>query len=151
MAARQYTFSVVSFGPAKILLVLMVALIVLGPEKLPQMARQIGKAWGDFRRFREHLESEVRGAFGEDLAQTYTPPWSPDAPSLPSGAEVPNPDGADGASGSGSTRAETVEDRAPPPGSGQPTAPQRPAAGSGRTAGRKGWDPGMVPDDPSLN
>ena len=140
----------VSFGPAKILLVLMVALIVLGPERLPQMSRQIGKAWGDFRRFREHLESEVRGAFGEDLAQQYTPPWSPDAPtqsSLPSGAEGQTPDGVatDGASGSDSTRGETVEDRAPPPGSGQP------AAGSSRPAARKEWDPGQVPDEPSLN
>lgn len=145
----------ISFGPAKILIVLMVALIVLGPEKLPQMSRQIGKAWGDFRRFREHLESEVRGAFGEDMAQTFTPPWSPGAPtqpSLPTGAEVAATDGVadDGAPGSDSTPDESLEDRAPPVGSGQPT-PLPPTAGSGRPEAHTGWAHGIVPDDPSLN
>jgi Sec-independent protein translocase protein TatA len=46
-----------------LLVVLVVALIVLGPEKLPQLARQLGAAWGDLRRFRARLESDVRGAF----------------------------------------------------------------------------------------
>ncbi len=58
-----------TIGPMKILVVLLVALIVLGPEKLPQMARQIGKAWGDFKRFRDTVEAEVRGVLdggGED-------------------------------------------------------------------------------------
>ncbi len=55
-----------SIAPAKILVVLVVALVVLGPERLPQVAKQAGKAWGDFRRFREHLETEVKGALGED-------------------------------------------------------------------------------------
>jgi sec-independent protein translocase protein TatB len=52
-----------TLSPAKILVVLVIALIVLGPEKLPGVARQIGAAWGDLRRFRARLESEVRGVF----------------------------------------------------------------------------------------
>jgi len=52
-----------TLSPAKILVVLVVALIVLGPEKLPGMARQIGAAWGDLRRWRARLETEVRGVF----------------------------------------------------------------------------------------
>ncbi|MHB8329773.1 MAG: twin-arginine translocase TatA/TatE family subunit, partial [Acidimicrobiales bacterium] len=52
-----------SLSPAKLLVVLVIALIVLGPEKLPGMARQVGAAWGDLRRFRSRLESEVRGVF----------------------------------------------------------------------------------------
>src|SRR5580693_3642949 len=50
-------------SPAKLLVVLVVALIVLGPDKLPQVARQLGAAWGDLRRFRSRLETDVRGAF----------------------------------------------------------------------------------------
>jgi sec-independent protein translocase protein TatB len=57
-------------SPVKILVVLVVALIVLGPDKLPQMARQLGAAWGDLRRFRTRLESDVRGAF-PDLPATH--------------------------------------------------------------------------------
>ena len=59
-----------SLSPAKLLVILVVALIVLGPEKLPQVARQIGAAWRDLRRLRTRLESEVRGAF-PDLPPTH--------------------------------------------------------------------------------
>jgi TatA/E family protein of Tat protein translocase len=59
-----------SLSPAKLLVLLVIALIVLGPEKLPQVARQLGAAWGDLRRFRSRLESDVRGAF-PDLPATH--------------------------------------------------------------------------------
>lgn len=62
-------------SPEKILIVLFVALIVLGPDKLPELARKIGKAWGDLRHYRESLESEVRGAFG--VAEGTNPFASP--------------------------------------------------------------------------
>jgi sec-independent protein translocase protein TatB len=58
-------------SPAKILVILVVAVIVLGPDKLPKVARQVGGLWGDFRKFRERLESDVRGSF-PDLPSTET-------------------------------------------------------------------------------
>src|SRR5271155_99801 len=56
-------------SPAKLLVILVVALFVLGPDKLPQVARQIGSLWADVRRLRERLESDVRGSF-PDLPST---------------------------------------------------------------------------------
>jgi TatA/E family protein of Tat protein translocase len=50
-------------SPAKVLVILVVVLVVLGPDKLPKVARQIGGLWGDFRKLRQRLESEVRGTF----------------------------------------------------------------------------------------
>jgi sec-independent protein translocase protein TatB len=50
-------------SPAKILVILVVILVVLGPDKLPKVARQIGGLWADFRKLRQRLESEVRGTF----------------------------------------------------------------------------------------
>jgi sec-independent protein translocase protein TatB len=147
---------VLSFGPAKILIVLTVALIVLGPEKLPQMSRQIGKAWGDFRRFREHLEGEVRGALGEDLVQQYTPPWQPDGLSASSGAsggDGTTPDGAVPEAASppdGPGPGDGAPDRAPPREPGQ-LAPLPPPTGTSTPGTHRGWDPGLAPDDPSLN
>jgi Sec-independent protein translocase protein TatA len=58
-------------SPAKLLVVLVVALVVLGPDKLPKISNQIGALWGDFRKFRQQLESEVRGSF-PDLPSTET-------------------------------------------------------------------------------
>ncbi len=52
-------------SPAKLLVILVVALVVLGPDKLPQVARQVGGLWGDFKKFRSRLESDVRGTFPE--------------------------------------------------------------------------------------
>jgi len=63
-------------GPEKLLIILVVALLVLGPEKLPKVARHIGAAWGDLRRFRERIESEVRSAI-PDLPVSSTAMKSP--------------------------------------------------------------------------
>lgn len=50
-----------SFG--EILIVLVVALLVLGPERLPKVAKTIGKGMREFRRttgdFRDVLEGEL--------------------------------------------------------------------------------------------
>lgn len=54
--------------PIKILIVLLVALVVLGPERLPGMAHQVARGWGDFRRFRDHVESEVRDTVAGERA-----------------------------------------------------------------------------------
>jgi sec-independent protein translocase protein TatB len=48
--------------PAKILMVLLVAVIVIGPERLPKAARQLGAFWHELTRIRERLEDEVRTA-----------------------------------------------------------------------------------------
>jgi Sec-independent protein translocase protein TatA len=58
-------------SPAKLLIILVVAVIVLGPDKLPKFAHQVGNLWRDLRRLREKLESEVRGNF-PDLPSTET-------------------------------------------------------------------------------
>jgi hypothetical protein len=48
--------------PAKLLVILVLALVVLGPERLPKAARQVGALWRDFTLWRERLEQEVRSA-----------------------------------------------------------------------------------------
>jgi TatA/E family protein of Tat protein translocase len=51
---------VISLSPVKILIVLVVALVLLGPDKLPQFSRQIGGAWRELRKWQEKIESGVR-------------------------------------------------------------------------------------------
>ena len=38
-----------SIGPQEILIVLVIALVVLGPKKLPEMARSLGKGVKEFK------------------------------------------------------------------------------------------------------
>jgi sec-independent protein translocase protein TatB len=61
---------VLSLSPIKILIVLVVAMILLGPDKVPQVARQIGGAWRAFRSFHERVEHEVRQNM-PDLPSTH--------------------------------------------------------------------------------
>jgi sec-independent protein translocase protein TatB len=56
-------------SPPKLLVILVIALIVLGPDKLPSTARRIGALWSDVKRWRAHLEGEVRASF-PDLPST---------------------------------------------------------------------------------
>lgn len=43
-------------GTPELLLVLVIALIVLGPTKLPELARAVGKAISEFKRAMEGLD-----------------------------------------------------------------------------------------------
>jgi sec-independent protein translocase protein TatB len=46
-------------GPMELMLILVVALVVFGPKRLPEIARTIGKAVNDFRRASENVTSTV--------------------------------------------------------------------------------------------
>jgi len=51
---------VFNLDPGKLLIIGVVAVMVLGPEKLPRAARQLGGAWRSFNQFRARMEAEVR-------------------------------------------------------------------------------------------
>jgi TatA/E family protein of Tat protein translocase len=47
-------------GMPELLLILALALIILGPKKLPELARALGKGMAEFRRATEELKDEFR-------------------------------------------------------------------------------------------
>lgn len=63
-----------NLDPGKLLVVAIVAIIVLGPDKLPQFAKQVGGMWRSFGDFRQRMESQVRQSI----------------PDLPSTADITN-------------------------------------------------------------
>lgn len=65
-----------SLDPAKLLMILVIALVVLGPERLPKVARQIGGTWHELQKLREKAESEIRSAM-PDLSELPRLPTSP--------------------------------------------------------------------------
>lgn len=54
-------------GMPEILVILLVALIVLGPKRLPDVARTLGKGLAEFRKATAGLTDELRGA--QDLIE----------------------------------------------------------------------------------
>jgi TatA/E family protein of Tat protein translocase len=47
-------------GMPELILILALALIVLGPKKLPELARALGKGMAEFRRATDELKDELR-------------------------------------------------------------------------------------------
>jgi sec-independent protein translocase protein TatB len=63
-----------------VLVILLIALIVLGPQRLPGVARQAGKVLSDLRRMSSGFQNELRTAFEEaDTPPASTSPAPPAA------------------------------------------------------------------------
>ena len=151
-----------ALSPWKILVIVVVALLVLGPEKLPSVARQVGAFWGDFRRFRARLENEVRGVFpdlppshevasavrsplaylnrlADEHERQSAPPGTGPASGHADGAE---PEGGGGSNGAGMPGAGGARAALPAPSS--PGSQWQPhGVADGRSV--------PAPDDPSMN
>ena len=56
-------------SPFKIMVIVAVALLLLGPDKLPEMAHKLGSSWRALKRLQEKIETEVREAI-PDLPST---------------------------------------------------------------------------------
>jgi sec-independent protein translocase protein TatB len=50
----------VTIGWEEILLLMVFALIIFGPKRLPEIARQVGRFVGEIRRLSQEFEREVR-------------------------------------------------------------------------------------------
>ena len=67
-----------SIGPAEIIIVLILALLVFGPKRLPQMGKSLGKGVREFRKAAETAKSEL--GLGEvtdqinEVKATFTEP-----------------------------------------------------------------------------
>jgi TatA/E family protein of Tat protein translocase len=62
---------VFSFGSTEILIILVVALLLFGPDKIPQLARTIGRFTKEFNKYKDIMESTIRMEFNriEDPAK----------------------------------------------------------------------------------
>lgn len=82
-----------SIGAPEILVILVVALLVLGPERLPEAARQVGRAVAEMRRISSGFQAEMRDAMQTPVAGPPVPPTpSPSADVTP--APAPRPQAA---------------------------------------------------------
>jgi Tat protein translocase TatB subunit len=68
-------------GFSETIFLFLLALIIFGPKKLPEIARQIGKALNEFRRasneFKAQIESEISQLETENHQQILPPSQAP--------------------------------------------------------------------------
>ena len=72
-----------SLGGAEILVILVVALLVLGPERLPEAARQVGRVMSELRRMSSGFQAELRDAMQTPVAGPPVPPSPSPGPAEP--------------------------------------------------------------------
>ena len=60
-------------GIQELLLVFIVALFVIGPDKLPYYAKKLGQALGQFRRYTEEATRDIRESVVEPLNEAQKP------------------------------------------------------------------------------
>lgn len=99
-----------SIGPQEILVILLIALIVVGPQRLPELARSIGKGLSEFRKVQE----EVKGMVKLDLDDKPERPAA-GTPTAPGAHRTPRP--------ASPLPAAEAEPPGEPPGEGPAAAP----------------------------
>jgi Tat protein translocase TatB subunit len=94
-------------GTGEILLLLVIALIVLGPERMPKLARDLGRAVAEFRKTSDELRGEFLNADKYLEAAVTAPVAEP--------AAIDTPAAIDAQAASGATEAPTATDVAADP------------------------------------
>jgi TatA/E family protein of Tat protein translocase len=111
-----------SLGIPELLLIFVVALIVFGPKKLPEIGRTLGKAMGEFKKatddFKNTIEREVQVEELKQLAST--------AVTVPVQETVSRTAPAVEAEGGASTEPALVASTEPAPATSHPGEPAEP-------------------------
>ncbi|MEN8181969.1 MAG: twin-arginine translocase TatA/TatE family subunit [Myxococcota bacterium] len=95
-------------GMQELAVILLIALVVFGPKRLPELARSLGKGLGEFRRASTDLRQSLVDAAEEPREST-----GPAAPEAPRGPSAPDPG----------------ETRTGPPGDPDPSTESEPGRG----------------------
>lgn len=104
-----------SIGAAEILVILVVALLVLGPERLPEAARQAGRALAEVRRMSSGFQAELRDAIQQPVSGSPAGPVA--------NQEAASNSGANGSSRTSGDRRFLWSDLPPSPGTGDAPGP----------------------------
>ncbi len=79
-----------SVGTPEILLVLVIALLVFGPAKLPELGKALGRAVREFKR----ASSELQETLEQEVEDLKKPPGGPAPPRSPGALAPPSFDAA---------------------------------------------------------
>ncbi|TMK31629.1 MAG: twin-arginine translocase TatA/TatE family subunit [Actinobacteria bacterium] len=83
-----------NIGPLELIVILVIALLVVGPRRLPEVGRSIGRGIREFRKAQEEVQKTIQSALNEEPAPTARSVPTPDGATPPEGQAV-----ADGGEG----------------------------------------------------
>jgi len=122
-------------GFGEIFIILVLALVLLGPQKLPEAAKQLGKGLREFKRATDDLRQQFEGEIYADarparpkLVEPLPVPTSPAAPPAPAAGAAP-PASAENVPGLEAALAEPARPALGPGEAPAAAAPAEPPAG----------------------
>jgi len=99
-----------NIGPLELMVILVIALLVVGPKRLPEVGRSIGRGLREFRKAQDEVQRSIRLSLDEE------------PPSVPmKGAAAPAKRGEDASGASPAEGGKEASDAAPP---SEPPAPK---------------------------
>lgn len=102
-------------GGPEIVVIMLLALIVLGPEQLPKAMRTFGNVMAEIRKVSSAFQSEMRSAM-DSIETTVKPSSGSTAPSEPSAPDAPSIEAT-------ATESSTGSEDSPPEGSSPEAEP----------------------------
>jgi len=78
-----------NIGPQELLLILLVALVVVGPKRLPELSRTIGRGLREFRKAQDEVKKTISLGLDEPASTPTRPAVAPSAAKTPEGAPAP--------------------------------------------------------------
>jgi sec-independent protein translocase protein TatB len=128
-------------GFGEIVVILVLALVLLGPQKLPEVAKQLGKGLRDFRKATDDLKGQFERELYAD-ERPARPKIAPPTAAAPVAATAPQPVPAASVENVPGLDAALAE-----PASGPSASPAATPVPSPGTAGPDAGSPGSAPAD----
>jgi sec-independent protein translocase protein TatA len=79
-----------NIGPLELMVILVIALLVVGPRRLPEVGRSIGRGIREFRKAQEEVHKTIQSALNEEPASGVRPAPNPDGATQSEGPATPD-------------------------------------------------------------
>jgi TatA/E family protein of Tat protein translocase len=91
-----------NIGPLELMVILVIALLVVGPHRLPEVGRSIGRGIREFRKAQDEVQKTIQSALNEPASTARS---APRADAAPRPEDKPVTDGTDGTEAADATKA----------------------------------------------